>query len=188
LNPKARRGGRARDDEGWTGSSDRRFAIILARDQRDAFIGCVVLGETNRPAPRFPQLIVVGFPLVGDARAAVCYQTREIRMIGKVLARLFERVFNGENPGADASLQDRGNRASCAGHRRPRGGRRRSARPAAIAQEASESGSGDRMPTTGQCELCGERCQAWHRSRIRCASSSGLLRRSSGAKLFGPPT
>jgi hypothetical protein len=70
-------------------ASVRELSLVVERDQHNAFVGYVVLGETDRPAPRFPQLIVVGFPLVSDARAAVRNQTREIRMIGKVLARLF---------------------------------------------------------------------------------------------------
>ena len=72
-------------------ASVRELSLVVERDQHNAFVGCVVPGETDSPAPRLPQLIVVGFPLVSDAGAAVRNQAREIRMIGKVLGRLFER-------------------------------------------------------------------------------------------------
>lgn len=78
-------------------SAARGFDPVVERGQRDAFVRGIFLGETDRPAPRLPQLIVVGFPLVADAGAAVGEQTRQLGMIGKLLARLLERVFDGED-------------------------------------------------------------------------------------------
>lgn len=103
------------------GASARGLALAVERGQRDAFVRGVLLGEVDRPAARLPEFVVEGLPLVANTGATVRDQPRQIWMIGEILARLFERVFDGEDqermpagrPGSDS-------RASCAAHRRPR--------------------------------------------------------------------
>lgn len=94
-------------------------SVVIERNKRDALVGGVLLGEADRPAARLPELIVVGFPLVGDTGAAVGDQAGEIRMVGNRFTRLFKRVFD-RGRGADAILPDRDSRASRAGRRRPK--------------------------------------------------------------------
>ena len=103
--------------------------LIIEQNECDALVDGVVLGKVDRPASRFQQFAVVGFPFVADARAAVRDETRQIGMIGDLFARLFERILNGEDkqnpPGG-------GSRASIAARHPPKVGRLHKARLVSI--------------------------------------------------------
>ena len=108
--------------------------LVIRRNERDALIRGVALRETDRPTSRFPQLIVVGFPLICDPGAAVRDKTRQIGMIGDLFARLFERILDGEDKQRMPARPGAGSRASIAAPRPPKAVPLHNARLASIDQ------------------------------------------------------